>query len=227
MRHAEVSYVREDGGPVNPLEVSLNDEGREQARAAADVLAGLAFDLVLTSGMPRAVETAEIVAPGSELEHRPALRELHGGRLSEIPPEELEREFVHAFRGVIPNESRFLRGESIGELFDRVLPEIDRLVADRTWGTALAVLHGGVNRAILSYALTAERTYLGHFEQAPACINVLDVGADGTWIVRAVNIAPYDILHSAHRLTTMERYWEQLAPHLGELRRGPGSDPKI
>jgi broad specificity phosphatase PhoE len=226
MRHAEVSYVREDGGPVNPLEVSLNGEGREQARAAADVLAGLAFDLVLTSGMPRAVVTAEIVAPGSELEHRPALRELHGGRLSEIPPEELEREFVHAFRGVIPNESRFLRGESIGELFDRVLPEIDRLVVDRTWGTALAVLHGGVNRAILSYALTAERTYLGHFEQAPACINVLDVGADGTWIVRAVNIAPYDILHSAHRQTTMERYWEQLKPHLAKPRDETGSGPE-
>jgi broad specificity phosphatase PhoE len=226
MRHAEVSYVRDDGGPVNPLEVSLNDEGREQARAAADLLAGLAFDLVLTSGMPRAVETAEIVAPGHELTHRPALRELEGGRLSEIPPEELEREFVHAFRGVIPNESRFLRGESIGELFDRVLPEVDRLETNDTWDTALAVLHGGVNRAILSYALTAERTYLGHFEQAPACINVLDLGVDGTWIVRAVNIAPYDILHSAHRLTTMERYWEQLAPHLGGLRGETGSDPK-
>jgi broad specificity phosphatase PhoE len=226
MRHAEVSYVRDDGGPVNPLEVSLNDEGREQARAAADLLAGLAFDQVLTSGMPRAVETAEIVTPGHDLEHRPALRELQGGRLSEIPPEALEREFVHAFRGVIPNESRFLRGESIGELFDRVLPEVDRLAADESWDTALAVLHGGVNRAILSYALTAERTYLGHFEQAPACINVLDLGVDGTWIVRAVNIAPYDILHSAHRQTTMERYWEQLEPHLAEHRRETGSDPK-
>lgn len=226
MRHAEVSYIRDDGGPVNPLEVSLNDEGREQARAAADLLAGLAFDLVLTSGMPRAVETAEIVAPGHELAHRPALRELEGGRLAEIPPEELEREFVHAFRGVIPNESRFLRGESIGELFDRVLPEVERLEADGNWNTALAVLHGGVNRAILSYALTAERTYLGHFEQAPACINVLDLGVDGAWIVRAVNIAPYDILHSAHRLTTMERYWEQLEPHLGGLREETGSDPR-
>jgi hypothetical protein len=32
MRHAEVSYVRDDGGPVNPLEVSLNDEGSKPAR---------------------------------------------------------------------------------------------------------------------------------------------------------------------------------------------------
>ena len=116
---------------------------------------------------------------------------------------------MHAFRGVIPNESRFLRGESIGELFDRVVPAVERLVADGGWHTALAVLHGGVNRAILSYALTAERMFLGHFEQAPACVNVLDLGEGGEWIVRAVNVAAYDLLHLSHRSTTMERYWEQ------------------
>ena len=110
---------------------------------------------------------------------------------------------------MIPNETRFLRGESIGELFDRVLPAVERLVADDGWDTALAVLHGGVNRAILSYALTGERMFLGHFEQAPACVNVLDLGEGGEWIVRAVNVAPYDLLHLSHRSTTMERYWEQ------------------
>ena len=164
---------------------------------------------MLCSGLPRTLETASIVAPGAEPESWPELREIQGGRLSEIPADALQREFVHAFRGVIPNETRFLRGESIGELFDRVLPAVERLVADDGWDTALAVLHGGVNRAILSYALTGERMFLGHFEQAPACVNVLDLGEGGEWIVRAVNVAPYDLLHLAHRPTTMERYWEQ------------------
>jgi broad specificity phosphatase PhoE len=213
MRHAEVSYVGEDGQPVNPAQVSLNEEGRGQAKAAALALAEVELDRVLTSGLPRTVETAQSVAPGREPERWPELREIRGGRLSEIPPEALEREFVHAFRGVIPNDARFLRGESIGELFDRVLPALDRLLGDESWATALAVLHGGVNRAILSFALTAERTYLGHFEQAPACINVLDIGHSGEWIVRAVNIAPYDGLHLTHRQTTMERYWEELKPY--------------
>ena len=77
---------------------------------------------MLCSGLPRTLETASIVAPGTEPESWPELREIQGGRLSEIPADALQREFVHAFRGVIPNETRFLRGESIGELFDRVLP---------------------------------------------------------------------------------------------------------
>jgi broad specificity phosphatase PhoE len=213
MRHAEVSYFGTDGVPVNPLEVSLTEEGVAQAEAARAALAGVELDRVVTSGLARTLETARLVAPAHEPESWPDLVEIHGGRLSEIPPDALEREFVHAFRGVIPNEARFLRGESVGELFDRVLPALERLVADPSWDAVLAVLHGGVNRAILSYALTGERMFLGPFEQAPACVNVLDLGADGDWIVRAVNVSPYDPLHLAHRQTTMERYW-------AEYRRG-------
>ena len=209
MRHAEVSYFSDDGTPVNPAEVPLTDDGRAQAREAAAALAGIELDRVVCSGLPRTLETAAIVAPAAGIESWPDLREIQGGRLSEIPPDALEREFVHAFRGVIPNDARFLRGESIGELFDRVLPALERLVADGSWDTALAVLHGGVNRAILSYALTGERMFLGHFEQAPACVNVLDLGEGGEWIVRAVNVTPYDLLHLAHRSTTMERYWQE------------------
>jgi probable phosphoglycerate mutase len=205
LRHAEVAYFA-DGRPVDPREVPLTPAGRAQADAAAKALAGVTFDRVLTSGVPRTLETAAIVAPGSSPESWPELYEIGGGRFSEIPEAELEEEFVHAFRGVVPNDARFLRGESIGELFDRVLPALERLLTEE-WDTALAVLHGGVNRAILSFALTGERLFLGPFEQAPACINVLDVGDD--WIVRAVNIAPYDLVHAAHRQTTMERYWEE------------------
>jgi probable phosphoglycerate mutase len=209
MRHAEVSYFGDDGKPVDPAEVPLNAEGLAQAAIAREALAGIVLDRVVTSGLPRTLETAAIVAPDGAVESWPELREIQGGRLSEIPLDALEHEFVHAFRGVIPNDTRFLRGESIGELFDRVLPALERLVADDGWHTALAVLHGGVNRAILSHALTGERTFLGHFEQAPACVNVLDLGDGGEWIVRAVNVAPYDLLHLSHRQTTMERYWEQ------------------
>jgi broad specificity phosphatase PhoE len=207
MRHGAVSYFDADGRPVQPDEVSLNEDGRAQAEAARVLLEGVTFDRVLTSGLPRTVETARAIAPDAELEEWPDLRELRGDRLESIPADRLEEEFVHAFRGVVPNEKRFLGGEAIGELFDRVLPALDRLLEDGAWDTTLAVLHGAVNRAILSYALTGERMFLGHFEQAPACVNVLDIGDE--WIVRAVNVAPLDLLHASSRLTTMESYWAE------------------
>jgi probable phosphoglycerate mutase len=210
MRHGQVAYFDDDGGPVPPEGVQLTAEGRRQAEAAADALADIRFDRVITSGLPRTLETARIVAPGIEPEQHPDLRELEPGRLADIPVEELEDAFVGAFRGAVPEERRFLGGETIGELLDRVHPALERLLADESWDTLLAVLHGAVNRAILSFALTGDRTFLGGFEQAPGCINVIDVGPD--WIVRAVGITPYDLAHRAERRTSMELLFSQYRP---------------
>ena len=206
MRHGDVSYVDEAGAPVRPEDVPLTSRGRAQAAAARDALADVEVDLVVASDLPRALETAEIVAPGKTVELWPELAEWRGGRLDAIPPEELEASFVGALR-VKDEAARFLGGESLGEALDRIHPALERLLA-REWHTALAVLHGGVNRIVISHALSGDRSYFGTFEQAPACINVLDLGDDG-WIVRTVNYVPYDPLHPA-RETTMEHLWSQV-----------------
>ena len=206
MRHGRVAYF-DQGRPLPQDDVPLTAAGRDEARAAAAALDGIAFDRVITSGLPRTVETARIVAPDAEPESWPDLREIEAGRLGDIPEDELERTFVEAWIDVVPEEARFLGGETIGSLLDRVIPAVDRLVADPDWDVVLAVLHAGVNRAILSYALTGGRVLLGNLEQAPACINVLDVGDD--WIVRAVNSTPWDPMHRGSRLRTMEELWAE------------------
>ncbi|HMJ01038.1 MAG TPA: histidine phosphatase family protein [Gaiellaceae bacterium] len=212
LRHASVAYFEPDGRPVRPEAVSITSEGESQARATRDALAGVHFERAVTSGLPRALETARIVAPGVEREVWPDLRELEGGRLDDIPEEDIERAFTGVFRGVLSEETRFLGGETIESLFDRVLPALERLLADESWDVLLAVLHGGVNRAILSYALTGERSFLGNFEQAPACVNILDVSSDH-WVVRAVNVTPYDLAHLSGRQTTMEQLYNEYLPY--------------
>jgi broad specificity phosphatase PhoE len=204
MRHADVAYFDERGRPLDPLAAALTEEGRVQAAAARDALAHTELDLVVTSSLGRTIETARIVAPAHEPEPWAELDEWMGGHLRDIPEEELEERFTAALR-IQNDDERFLGGESLGELRARVVPALDRLVA-REWDTALAVLHGAVNRVILSQVLTGGRPYLWNFEQAPACINVLDLGGD--WVVRTVNYIPYDPLHPA-RETTMEALWRQ------------------
>jgi probable phosphoglycerate mutase len=211
LRHAEVSYV----GERNPETVLLTDRGREQAAAARRALEGVEVDLLVTSSLPRTVETAAILAPGREPEMWSEFDEWRGGRLDGLERAELERVFVGALH-VREESERFLGGESLGEALDRVLPAFERLLA-REWSTALAILHGGVNRILLSQALAGGRAYFSAFEQAPACINVLDVGGDGIWVVRTVNYGPYDPLHPA-RTTTMEHLWSELESWLDQTR---------
>lgn len=213
LRHAQVRYFE----GVHPEAVQLTEEGRRQAEAAAAALREVRFDRVVTSGLPRTLETARIVAPGLEPEARYELREIESGDLRATAPEVVEEMMAAAFRGSVPLETRFLGGETVGSLLDRVLPALDDLLADPCWDVLLLVLHGAVNRAILSRAATGERVFLGGLEQSPGCVNVLDVHADGSWIVRAVNETPYDPAHvRASRTTTMEHLWEE---YLASRRR--------
>jgi broad specificity phosphatase PhoE len=204
LRHGQVAYFV-DGRPVDPDDVRLTEEGRRETEQTAAALAGIEFDRVITSGLPRAVETALIIAPDREPEAWPELRELAGGRIDELP--DPEAAFVGAFSGTLSEDATFLGGETIGSLLDRALPALQRLAGERGWDIALVVAHGGTIRALLSYALTGRRAFLGNFELAPASISILDVGDD--WIVRAVNVTPYDLAHKRTRLRTMEELWAQ------------------
>ncbi len=216
MRHGSVTYFDDDGKPYNPELVPLNAQGRDQAEAAGKLFAqeGLRFDRVIVSGLPRTVETATLALQQTgqqiALERWPEWEELRGGKLAAIPDAELQKAFTGAFEGVVAEDSRFLGGETIGQLMDRVLPPLQRLREDQSWDTALLVLHGGVNRAILSHALTGGRAFLGNLAQTAGCINALDVGDEpGDWVLRFANLSPPLPLQGDTRATTMEVLYEQ------------------
>jgi broad specificity phosphatase PhoE len=211
MRHGSVTYFDDAGMPYPPDAVPLNEQGRAQADSAGKLFASeaLRFDRVIVSGLPRTVETAHRVLAQTgqriEIEEWPLLTEIRGGQLSAIPDAMLTEAFTGAFSGVASENTRFLGGETIGELMDRVHPCVDRLREDQDWNTALLVLHGGVNRALLSYALAGQRLFLGNLGQTAGCINVLDVGkAPADWVVRVVNYSPVSALQEGLRGTTME-----------------------
>ena len=211
MRHGAVNYFTAEGQPI-PDDVPLSMIGIEQARAAGTLFArqDCHFDRVVVSGLRRTLETARCVLAemGATLpiEVEPGLVEIHAGRLRDIPAHMLEASFTAATRGDATADTRFMEGERIGDMQARMIPAIDRLRADREWQSLLLVLHGGINRGILSYLLTGEDRILAGFEQSPACINVIDVGTDKRdVVVRAVNLCATDLLQHNQRAMTMEQ----------------------
>lgn len=216
MRHGAVTYFDADGRPVRPDTVALNADGRAQADAAGALFARsrIRFDRVVATGLARTQETAErvlaVTGQAVTIETEPRLREIEGGKLSDIPDASLKQAFTGAFEGVVAGGARFLGGESVDELFARAVPAVEALRADASWDVALLVAHGGVNRAVLSFLLTGERRMLGGLAQSPACINAVDLGeAQGDVVLRLLNHAPLDPLQVTTRKTTMEALHEQ------------------
>ena len=216
MRHGSVEYFDPDGRPYPPDDVPLTEHGVAQARAMGEALAasGIAIDRALTSGLRRTRETAQHMLESARLapplDHWEDFQEIRGGRLAAIRNDELHDAFIAAFEGPVPQDKRFLGGETIGQLLDRVVPALRGLLTDESWDTALLVAHGGVNRAVLSWFLTGEQVFLGGLAQDAGCLNVIDVGpSPASSIVRVMNFCPIDTLRMTTRLSTMEELLQQ------------------
>lgn len=215
LRHADVAYYADPARPVAPTEVVLTSAGLDQARAAGRALAKVHLDRVLTSGLPRTIETARLVvrelerAPADPVpQHWPDFEEYRLGDVSVIPDSELEDSFLGPFRGTPHPATAYLRGETVGSLLQRVSTAMERLYADPAWRTILLVGHGGVNRAILSWVIAGTGPFYAQFEQSPGCINIID-GEPSSFVVRAVNATPYDLAHLGPRSTSVEKIVEE------------------
>jgi probable phosphoglycerate mutase len=83
----------------------------------------------------------------------------------------------------------------------------------------LLVLHGGVNRCILSWALGGPGSQVyAQFEQSAACINIVD-GEPGDFVLRAVNLTVADPVHLGRRITSIEAILEQYLAYRQATRK--------
>ena len=127
VRHCQTDWNREPARCQGWAEVELNEVGRAQARDLGRALAGRGVELVVTSHLVRARETAELVHAelGGELPSivDPRLAETHRGewetrRFSSIMREEPD---VWRHYREHPETFRFPGGESLGSQQRRVL----------------------------------------------------------------------------------------------------------
>lgn len=127
----------------------LSDLGRRQAEALRDRLARtgeVAADVLLASVLPRAVETAEIVAPalgGLPVEQDCDLCELHPGESDGITWEEYGRRY-NVDLAADPSTPIAPGGESLAAFHARVAKALRRIAEEHAGRTVVIVCHGGI-----------------------------------------------------------------------------------
>ena len=223
LRHGEVSYFDPSGAPYQQAEVPLNGEGRNQARAAGKALSEAKIDLVVTSGLPRALQTAELaleqIGSSPKTEIIEPLREIMPGNAFKNTGKGADLAFANSLRKSLTRDTEFLGGETFGSLEDRVVPALEGLAARGDWKELLLVAHGGTNRMILSRALGGGLDTFGRIEQDAGCINIIDLDADGSFLLRLVNYTPESPVKADIRLSTMEQIY------MTSLRPGRKAEP--
>ena len=151
VRHGETDWNR-DGRWQGHSDTHLNAVGREQAARLADDLDGI--DVVYSSDLARARETAEIVAERLELPVQldERLRERSFGAWEGKTGPEIESEFA-------PAHARWLAGgpgaddaEPFADFARRVQTFLDDVLERHPGETVLIVAHGGSIRVIHAFA---------------------------------------------------------------------------
>jgi broad specificity phosphatase PhoE len=133
----------------------LSERGRRQAEALRDRLAAtdeLRADALLASVLPRAVETAEILAPalgGLAVERDCDLCELHPGEGDGLSWAEYEARYRPAGWRFDPHEPMAPGGESVAEFQSRVARTLTRVADEHQGETVVIACHGGVVEASL------------------------------------------------------------------------------
>ncbi len=146
-RHGETDWNR-DGRFQGHADPPLNDLGREQARALADLLEQEPLDAIYSSYLRRAHETAQIIAErkGLRVSVDPELRERDVGQWTGLTVAEIEERFPDQIR--LWREGTISAGESRESLSARVVEAARRIARAHPDGHVLVVTHGGAARML-------------------------------------------------------------------------------
>lgn len=125
----------------------LSAEGIEQALETALKLKDRKFDAVYCSDLQRCKDTAAVICkfhPDNTVIYTPELRERKSGAQEGKPS---DWDYWKALPGS-ENGKRYPGGESWNDVYTRIQPFLNKVLAEHPNETVLFVTHGGVVRAI-------------------------------------------------------------------------------
>ena len=177
VRHGETDWNAQ-GRLQGREDIELNDSGRQQALKIAAFLSAEHWDVVVSSPLKRAYETAQIIArilKVSEVEVEEQITERDYGEASGLWPEDRRSRFPDG----IPGQ------EDFELLRQRAMSALKRIVNSHIGKRIVVISHGALTNSIL-YTLSGGE--FGSFKTRlkNGCINQIKV-REGQWTVDFYN----------------------------------------
>ncbi|KAK5672294.1 hypothetical protein QVD99_001398 [Batrachochytrium dendrobatidis] len=157
----------------------LNAMGVEQAQHLRDCLASVKVDLIISSALKRARQTAEIVK-----EKHPDIQLLEVSELAEISwgkwDGQIEADLRILLNRWINGDFHAMapHGESPFQVEARAVPAFYNLMLNRPETNIVFVVHGRLLRIMLSSILFQNLNHMNDFTHHNTCINLIDVSIE-------------------------------------------------
>ena len=154
VRHGETDYNVEKRY-CGSSEVKLNNKGMEQARALSEKLREHDIDIIISSSMKRAIQTASIIA--DELNKSVitvnGIHERCVGVYEGLTKEEVQEKYpeLWAKKCTRTYDAAPDNGETIKDVEERVFEAINKLREEYSGQKILIVTHGFISRVINKY----------------------------------------------------------------------------
>jgi broad specificity phosphatase PhoE len=175
VRNADTEFSR-DRRVAGRRDIGLSGDGRSQAAELRDRLKSVDISEILASPLPRAVETAEILAAaaGLGLVRDPRLIDLDAGQWegrshAEVSASAEYRRFIeNSMNESIPG------GERLLDVRDRMLAAVSQALGDNELGASIVVVsHAGPLRVLLAHYLGMKLDHYHRLRLSPASLSVL------------------------------------------------------
>jgi broad specificity phosphatase PhoE len=175
VRNGDTDFSR-DRRVAGRRDIGLSDVGRRQATALAERLRGLDLAEVLASPLPRAVETAELLAAPLNLGvvRDPRLIDLDAGRWEGRTYDEIGASAEYPRFLANPIGESIPGGERLVDVRDRAAAAVSQALADNELGANIVLVsHAGPLRVLLAHYLGMSMAHYHRLRIAPASISVL------------------------------------------------------
>jgi phosphoserine phosphatase len=191
MRHGETAWNRE-GRVMGRQPVDLDDEGRAQVELAVPLARHLEPEIIISSPLPRAVQSAEIIARGVggiEILTDDRLEEVRYGAWEGKTYFQLVKEESYINYRKAPLESLTPGGETIRDVQARGVAAVDAAIIAHCGKRLLFVSHGDIIRTVLCHYMRIDLKHFHRLRVDNATFSAVEVSDDFAE-VKFLNLLP-------------------------------------
>jgi probable phosphoglycerate mutase len=158
--------------------VHLSSRGRGQAEELGRRLSGFPLQAIYSSPLERCRETARPISRAAHLDVvvRPALGEVRFGDWTGRSLAQLRRTKLWGVVQSTPSRARFPEGESVLEVQDRAVAEVERIAAQHPKGAVAIFSHADVIKLVLATLSGTHTDLFQRLSVSPASVSAVALG---------------------------------------------------